>query len=191
MKYLAALFCAVAALLVSESSRADDSPFHDDWVVRLQAEKLERQFVYTGSTLTKVAKVSIDYYKVDDPDNKTKYETLWFNDGKPIGLERKGDFKIPAGKSTKIQVVNKKQTSPETEKAVADAILRVSLDAYRARTAIISIKVPQESFDGIVDAMNNLNCVESKADADEEDKALMSFSIETDNKGPSTNLYFY
>lgn len=186
-----AIIAALVMCFLSESSLADDSPFHDDWIVRLQAEKLQRQFVYSGSTLNKVAKVTIDYYKEDDPDKKTEYETLWFNDGKPIGLERKGDFKIPAGKSTKIQVSNKKETSPETQKAVADAVMRISLDAYRARTAIVSIQVPRDSFDGIVEAMNKLNCVTSQTGADEEDKSLMSFSIETENKGPSTNLYFY
>jgi len=179
------------ALSLGESSLADDSPFHDDWIVRMQAEKLQRQFTYNGSSLDKVAKITIDYYREDQPDSKTVYEMLWFNDGKPIGLERKNELQIPAGKNAKIQVVNKKETTPETEKAIADAIIRLSVDAFRKRTALISIKVPQESFQGIVEAMNQLNCVESKVGADEDEKAMMNFSIETENQGPSTILYYY
>jgi hypothetical protein len=178
-------------LSLGQTTFADDSPFHDDWIISMQAEKLQRQFNYRGSNLDKVAKITISYYKEVEPDKKTLYEMLWFNDGKPIGLERKSDFKIPAGKNAKIQVKNKKETSPETEKAIADAILRISLDAFRARTSIVSSKVPQESFQGIVDAMNKLNCVESQTGADEANNAKMSFSIETENQGPSTNLYYY
>lgn len=185
------IVATIVTVSLSESSFADNSPFRDDWIVRLQAENLQRQFTYSGSNLNKIAKITIDYYKEDEPDKKTLYEMLWFNDGRPIGLERKNDFKIPAGKSTKIQIKNKKESTPESEKAIADAILRISLDAFRARTAIVSIMVPQESFEGIVAAMNKLNCIESEAGADESDKALMNFSIETENNGPSTNLYFY
>jgi hypothetical protein len=180
------------ALSLCNSSFADDSPFKDDWVLSIEAEKLDRQFMYTGSSLDKVAKITVNFYRVDQPDKKTLYETMWFNDGKPIGLERKNPLQIPAGKTTKMQFTNKKQTTPETEKAIADAIMRLSLDAYRLRTAIVSIKVPQESYQGVVQAMNRLNCVESEVGADEADKALMNFSIETDTEGgPSTILYYY
>ena len=185
------LVSAFVMLSLGQTTFADNSPFREDWIISMQAEKLERQFTYRGSNLDKIAKITISYYKEVEPDKKTLYEMLWFNDGKPIGLERKSDFKIPAGKNAKIQVKNKKETSPETEKAIADAILRISLDAFRTRTSIVSSKVPQESFQGIVDAMNKLNCVESQTGADEADNALMGFSIETENQGPSTNLYYY
>lgn len=180
----------ILALSLCQSALAKGE-FRYDWVVRMKAEKLQRQFVYRGSKLDKVAKVTIDFYKEAEPENKTLYEILWFNDGKPIGLERKNELKIPAGKTTKIQIENKKGTTPETEKAIADAILRISLDAYRKRTAIVSIMVPLESFDGIVAAMNDLNCVESENVDDEFSKAIMNFPIETENNGPSKNLSFY
>jgi hypothetical protein len=180
------------ALSLGESSRADDSPFKDNWVVSMEAEKLDRQFMYTGSSLDQVAKITVKFYRVDQPDQKTLYEMLWFNDGKPIGLERKNDFTIPAGRTTKIQVTNKKGTTPATEKAIADAIMRLSVDAYRNRTAIISTKVPQESYQGVVQALHQLKCTESNTGADEAEKALMDFSIETDVEGgPSTILYYY
>jgi hypothetical protein len=187
----ALLVAAIVALSLSQSSLAKGDPFRHDWIVRMKAEKLQRQFVYRGSSLDKVAKITIDYFNKEDPDNKTPYEILWFNDGKPIGLERKNELKIPAGKATRIEIENKKGTTPETEKAIADAILRISLDAYRKRTAIVSIKVPLESFEGIVAAMNQLNCVESEAEAEESHGAIMNFPIETDENGPSKNLYFY
>ncbi len=186
----ALLVVTIVALSLNQSALAKGE-FRNDWVVRLKAEKLQRQFVYRGSKLDKVAKVTIDYFKETEPDNKTLYEMLWFNDGKPIGLERKNELKIPAGKTTKIQIENKKGTSPETEKAIADAILRISLDAYRKRTAIVSIMVPLESFDGIVAAMNDLNCVESDNVPEEFSKAIMNFPMETENNGPSKNLSFY
>lgn len=186
------LLILILSVTVSESSYAADSQFRDEWIVRLQVEKLQRQFVYRGSSLDKVAKVTVDYFKEDEPDKKTLYEMLWFNDGMPIGLERKSDYKVPIGKSTKIQIENKKkETSPETEKAIADAILRISLDAYIKRTPIVSIRVPEESFQGIVDAMKKLNCVESQARVDEGNDAIMNFPIETVKDGPFINLYYY
>lgn len=191
MKTRNVLIAMIAALSLSQSSFANDDPFKDDWVVKIEAQKLERQFLYRGSTLDKVAKLTVSYYKEDNPDNKTLYEMLWFNDGKPIGLERKNELKIPEGKPAKFQVKLKKDTCPEIEKALGDAIIRLSLDAYRKRFAVLSFKVPQESYDGIVSQMNKLNCKESETDADEADKALMSFSIETEKDGPSTILYYY
>lgn len=148
--------------------------------------------MYRGSNLNKVAKITVDYYKETEPENKTLYEFLWFNDGKPIGLERKNKFDIPEGKAVKVQIKNKKQTSSEAEKAIADAILRISLDAFIKRTPIISFKVPDESYNGIVSAMNQLNCIESQAGADEEETATVIFSIETETKGgPQTTLCYY
>ncbi len=162
------------------------------WVMQMQVEKLDRQFVYNGSSFTKVAKITVNYYRQDQPDQKTLYELLWFNDGKPIGMERKNELNIPAGRTSKLEVVNKNGTSDVTEKAIADAYIRLSVDAYRKRFSVISLKVPQESFRGVVDAMNQLNCVESKIGADVADSALMNFSIETDvDGGPSAILSYY
>jgi hypothetical protein len=192
VKIASLLIAMVLGLFLCESSLADDSPFKEDWVVHVKAEKLDRQFSYRGSNLNKIARLSVEYYKFVEPDNKTQYETMWFNDGKPIGLERKSDFNVPTGKAAKIEFENKKGTSSETEKAIADAILRLALDAYRKRVPVISYKVPEVSYQGVVDAMKNLKCVESQIGADEADTALMNFSIETENKdGPSTNLYYY
>lgn len=185
------LTAMIAALSLSQMCLADNSPFKDEWIVRIEAQKLERQFMYRGSSLDKVAKLTVHYYKEDNPDNKTLYEMLWFNDGKPIGLERENELNIPEGKAAKFQVKLKKDTSPEVEKALADAIIRLSLDAYRKRFAAISFRVPQESYDGIVSQLNKLNCVESDTEVEETDKALMSFSIETVKGGPSTILYYY
>ncbi len=188
MKIRAILLSTIVTMALSASALADD----DDWIVRMQVEKLQRQFTYAGTSLDKVAKITIDYYAEVEPEKKTDYELLWFNDGKAIGLERKNDLGIPAGKITKIQVFNKKGTSPETEKAIANAILRISLDAYIKRVQILSFKVPKESYDGVVDAMGSLNCVPSKAKEEEQDDSILSFSIETEDKdGPSTILCYY
>ena len=187
--------CLIAALILSSLGNpvpADDSPFGDDWVMQMQVEKLDRQFVYSGSNLNKVAKVTVNIYQQDQPDKKTLYELMWFNDGKPIGFERKNELNIPSGKTSKIEVVNKNGTSEQTEKAIADAAIRLSVDAYRKRFSLVSIKIPQESFQGVIDAMHQLNCVSSKVGADEGDPALMDFSLETDVQGgPSTILYYY
>lgn len=190
MKIRSLLFATIVTFALSASAKADDT--RDDWIIRMQTESLERQFAYAGSKLNKVAKITIDYYAEKEPDKKTKYEMMWFSDGKPLGLERQNDLEIPAGNLTKIQVLNKKGTTPEIEKAIANAILRISLDAYLKRTPILSFKVPKESYDGIVAAMNNLNCVASKEKEDEADTSIMSFSIETyEQEGPATMLCYY
>ncbi|HEY9755233.1 MAG TPA: hypothetical protein V6C97_08730 [Oculatellaceae cyanobacterium] len=191
MRVQISLLAALIVLSLGEPVPADDSPFHDDWVMQMQVEKPDRQFMYSGSSLNKIAKVTVNYYRQDQPDKKTLYEMLWFNDGKPIGLERKNELNIPAGKTSKIEVVNKKGTSEEIEKAIADAVIRLSVDAYRKRFTVLSIKVPQESFRGVVDAMNKLNCVKSKVDADVADTAAMNFSIEADQGGESAVLSYY
>lgn len=190
MKIERLLLTTIVTLALSVSAKADDT--RDDWIVRMQTETLERQFTYTGSKLNRVAKITVDYFAEAEPDKKTKYQMMWFSDGKPIGLERQNELEIPAGNLTKIQIQNKKGTSEEIEKAIANAILRISLDAYVKRTPILSFKVPTDSYNGIVTAMNDLNCVASKETEDQTDHSIMSFSIETYEKdGPSTILSYY
>ncbi len=175
------------------AAMADDDKFQNDWLMKIQTEDLRNQFKYAGSTLTKVEKVTVKYSRKFEADQgKTRpYEYLWYHAGKPIGLERLGKLEMTRGESAAIQVVNKGEKGIEQDKAAANAILRMMLDAYHNSNPIISIRVPADCFDSVIGELRKLNCVDATHGADEEDHSKMSLSLQSEPKGMSQQLYFY
>lgn len=135
------------AMTATPSARADlvDLPY--DWVFQVETKPLPKQFEYQGSPLKPVEKIDIKYHPAKSADDKTTYEYLWYHDGKALGLERAKKFDIPQGDSIAIQVKHKNDSSTAgEEKAAANAILRVTLDAYLNKNAVALVKLPSDSF---------------------------------------------
>ena len=144
---LMAGLAGIIALTTSQSAFADlvDLPY--DWVFQVETKPLPKQFEYQGSPLKPIEKIDIKYHPAKEADNKTTYEYLWYHDGKPLGLERTKKFDLPQGDSIAIQVKHKNGSSTTgEEKAAANAILRVTLDAYLNKNAVALVKLPADSF---------------------------------------------
>ncbi len=181
------LFC-----ITTQAAQAQDSnSFQTDWTMRVETEELKRQFTYKGVTVSPVAKVTVEVCLTKDQDHKKQYENVWFHDGKPLGLERFDTFKLDKGKSATIQVTHKAQGGKEEQKAAANMILRLVLDAYHNNDSVIAVKIPVQSFDAIVQEMEHLNCVETNpAGPDEASKAKLTFTLQANPDGPVKHLFF-
>jgi hypothetical protein len=194
-KNITAIYVAstIAGILTTApiAALADDSGFQTDYTVKLQTETLQKQFQYKGSILTKVTKASIEYYANAD-NKKQPYENVWFNDGHPIGLERLAPFGLEKGKSASLVVTHKAQGGVQEEKAAASMILRLVLDAYNNTDSFLAIRVPPQSFGGIIRELENLRCVDTNpAQPDEASKAKLTFTIETDEENGQIKHLFY
>ncbi len=173
------------------AAMADESAFQTDYTVSLKTETLQKQFQYRGSTLTKVTKASIEYFANSD-NQKKPYENVWFNDGQPIGLERLAAFGLDKGKSATLVVTHKDQGGVQEEKAAANMILRLTLDAYNNTDSFIAVRVPSQSFSGIIREMQNLRCVDTNpATPFEASKAKLTFTIAGDESNGQIKHLFY
>jgi hypothetical protein len=190
---IVAVLAAVVGLFFTAPSAAmaEESGFQTDYTVNIKTETLQKQFQYRGSMLTKVTKASIEYYKNAD-NQKKPYENIWFNDGHPIGLERLADFGLERGKSATLVVTHKEQGGVQEQKAAANMILRLVLDAYNNTDSFLAIRVPSQSFNGIIREMENLRCVETNpAQPDEASKAKLTFTIAGDESNGQIKHLFY
>lgn len=142
-----ASIASAIVLSASQSAKADlvDLPY--DWVVQLETKPLKKQFEYAGSVFKPVDKVDVKYHPSKEQDNKTAYEQIWYHDGKPLGLERLHKFELPEGDGIAIEVKHKQGTSTSgEEKAAANAILRITLDAYLNKNPVALVRLPSDSF---------------------------------------------
>jgi hypothetical protein len=121
-----------------------------DWLVTIETEGISGQFEYAGSTLKPVVLARISYARADGSDN-TNYQTLWYCNGKPFGLERAGSLNVNPGQGVAMQIIHK--TNPPTSgdyAAAANSILRIYLDIRVNQSMPCAIIVPDQSFDQII-----------------------------------------
>ncbi|MCC6976816.1 MAG: hypothetical protein IT343_00740 [Candidatus Melainabacteria bacterium] len=152
LKYLTvpAIACLFLSFNPHPASADDQVVLPYDWVIQVDTIRLKRQFEYSGSTLNPIEKLEVSWHPVDKKDDVKKYESMWFHDGKAVGMEKVRKLDIEKGEGVAIEVKHKESNATEAEKkAVANAIIRLTLDAYLNKNTVAAVKVPKESFSGI------------------------------------------
>jgi len=129
-----------------------------DWKVTLTTEVQRGVLNFKGSKCKDPVKVFINYVdNTDGSDRKPKaYEEFWYNKaGKPIGQEKFNRYDIRPSEQVQMEVKhkNKKQVEPEEFKASANAAIRFFVDCNVHKGAINTLVVPSDSFEEIVQAM--------------------------------------
>lgn len=185
---LVSILSSVMAL-VQPPAVAED--IHRDWVVKVKTEELQRHFDYDGSGLRKIAKATVDYFHESNKDDVKPFERVYFNNGKPIGLERAGPLDLPAAQNTVIKVSTRNETSTEEHKAAANMLWRLSLNITHRRTSLISAILPEKSFDGIVQSLRDLQFTESSSGPDGTNRAKAALSLESEPAGRSQCMYYF
>lgn len=131
-----------------------------DWKVTLTTEVQKGVLNFKGSKCKDPVKVFISYVdNTDGSDRKPKpYEELWYNKaGKPIGQEKFNRYDIRKSEQVLMEVKhkNKKKVEPEEFKASANAAIRFFVDCNVHKGAINTLVVPSDSFNEIVQAMED------------------------------------
>ncbi len=161
LRQMKALGMLIALALSTAASTiptyADQGPLYD-WTVSIRTQHLERQFKYAGSKISdKVDRLDADIYDRDNEKNARPYESLWYFEGKPLGLELFNRFFVERAHGVCIRITHKTATPAESElRAAANAILRVWVDAQINQSASFIVKVPSNSFYTIISYLQNM-----------------------------------
>jgi len=152
-----AIACLLFSLAPQKISAEEEVVLPYDWVVQVDTLKLKRQFEYSGSSLNPVEKLEVTWHPADKKDNVTKYEHIWYHDGKPIGMEKIRKLDIEKGEGVAIEIKHKDNNASEAEKkAAANAIIRLTLDAYLNKNTVAAVRVPIASFSAISNRIQEL-----------------------------------
>lgn len=186
---LLASLLVVAAIARAPSVEASES---DEWIMTIETEELKGQFTYKNCPLSPVAKIVVKYSKSMEPNSPSMFEYLWYHDGKPIGMEQRGEFKVNRGDLAAIDVVAAKGKPLGTEecKAAAGTIMRLGLLAYHNSNPIDSIQLPADAFDEICAELRNRKCIDAPPEADKSNKSKMLFNLESEPSGKNKRLLF-
>ncbi|MBS1956982.1 MAG: hypothetical protein JST89_22525 [Cyanobacteria bacterium SZAS-4] len=129
-----------------------------DWKVTLTTEVQKGVLNFKGSKCKDPVKVFVSYVdNTDGSDKKPKaYEEFWYTKaGKPMGQEKFIRYGIRPSEQVQMEVKhkNKKKVEPEEYKASANAAIRFFVDCNVHKGAINTLVVPSDSFEEIVQAM--------------------------------------
>jgi len=188
-----ALTACMSLLLCHGPARSTSQDMPYDWTVEVNTQQLERQFDYPGSTIAPVVKTELQYYSMAAPENKTKYEHIWYGNGKPLGLERLHRLDITQGDGISIRIVHKHNPPAYDEhKAAANAILRVLVDAYLNRSPVVSVRLPLASFDTIAGQLRTNPRINTAADgADRTVDSGVPIFVQSEPAGRTLQLYYF
>jgi len=135
-------------------ARAGWQPYN--WLITVETKLIPGELVYSGSTLYPVVESRIKYASADGKTEDTKYETIWFCQGKAYGLERDGPLNTGLGQSVAIHVVHQTPTPTQYDfKAAANSILRILIDTRIGRNSLQFVILPDDSFGPIADELCN------------------------------------
>lgn len=183
MGILASLF--IGSTNIAANSAGED-PFYD-YTICVTTQHLERQFKFKGSQLEdKIDRLDADVYDKDNEQNAAPYKSLWYAQGKPLGLEMFNQLAVEKGHGVCLRIKHKKENASQDEmKAAANAILRLWVDARLNQSAVLTVKVPGSSFYTIIDNLRQQGMEtspESNEDAGNINES-MTLLIESEDAG--------
>lgn len=173
---------------------AEQAPLYD-WTVVVQTRQLERQFKYKRSSMEdQIYRLDVDYFRGDDETKEpsTAYETMWYHNDSPLGLERFNAFGVTQGQSVCIRIKHKTNAPTDREvQAAGNIIMRLWLEARLNQSGVTIIKVPEQSFAGIIEYLHS----KGYSNTPSNDPAVlvnypMRLHIESDVTGQSQLLHF-
>lgn len=126
------------------------------WEVVIHAAKLPKYFDYPTTSLKSIVKLSVGY-QMGDGSVFFPYETLYYNDGLPIGCTKVGPLSLQTGQGGAIRVDFNSDKPMDTDEcsAVANAAGRLWLDLYLKKFPVYDIVVPANSFDDVIAAFQH------------------------------------
>ena len=148
----ALLFASVTVLQLPVSAAGqlylteDEVAERSDWVMVIESTRLPNYLKYPGSRLNPITQVRVSYLNCLDkiPARPVLYEDFWYHDGQPIGCRRYSLLTIkPVDRRGTIFVKPGKDISANTA-AVANAIVRLTVDLNVNAVSAAAVIVPEE-----------------------------------------------
>ncbi|SRR5579885_2372228 len=150
--FLIALFALMATPAIPVRSQGTD--LLAQWVVDIETKSSPNIFRYKGAKLTPVYVARVNLLEARKDAQPTTYELFWGARGKTMALERRSEFNIPKNQGVQFKLSHKSDTAPYAETQLAvDAMLRVLLDLQLNANPVFAARVPSDSFDDVVNAL--------------------------------------
>lgn len=129
------------------------------WIISIETRPVPNMFRYKGSKLTPVSEAKVSVRAAHPDAVPAAYEMFWGGaNGKTLGLERYGMLRLPRGDSVAFKISHASEHAQYTETRLAvDALLRLVLDLQLNSNLVFSVRVPTDSYDDVVNALQEKN----------------------------------
>jgi hypothetical protein len=200
MSRAALQICLVAflAIFVSQAAKAVNPEQFDisndgemdrrfDWTITVKTSIDNAALNYPTSTLKPMSKLSADYrltprLSPDGTARPTRYEDLYYHEGKPIGCRLFNRLNIPANYQGAIRIVPSKDASESTA-AIANAISRLCLDIGVRKAVLTVVFIPADIFSDVKDSLTQFNFYPTQG-------GPIPLFLFSDPYGQRANLYY-
>jgi hypothetical protein len=135
---------------------------NNDWVIYIDVERKKHLFVNPGSKLRPITNLRVSYRKTTRVSNEEEdlkprvYEDLWYHDGRAMGSHRLHKLGIDRNKRGAIYVRTTNDASQEP-RAVANAIVRLTLQTLVKDSILTNVIVPRDMFREVVTELGHFN----------------------------------
>jgi len=152
-------------------------------VIEIQCDELKNYINFSGTRLNSVVKVKVECRR-DTKNNRNapplRYEDLWYQKGAPLGCKKYGALPIEERSQVAIFVKSKLGLMSDAEiAACASTLVRLRLELTLNRNLVVTVRVPNQSLDGLVCELRKQNFVRH-CEIFEELDTLIPIQLETD-----------
>lgn len=161
-----------------------------DYVLQAETALAPRTFEHESFSLKSIVKSAVSVYPTNAKNEISPYENLWFHDGKPIGLERRTELKIPADKNVGIKVVQSPCASFDESKAAGNTIMRLVLDILKNHDKVTIVSVPSASYTNILMELQRRKMSVMPPGEKAPETAKLKFKLESESTGMKQEVYF-
>lgn len=152
-------------------------------VIEVQCDELKNYITFANNRLNSVVKVNVECRR-DTKNNRNapalRYENLWYQKGAPLGCKRYGNLPIEERSQVAIFVKSKLGMMSDAEiAACASALVRLRLELTLNRNLVVTIRVPNQSLEGLVSELRKQNFVRH-SEIFEDVGTLIPIQLETD-----------
>jgi hypothetical protein len=202
----AALFLTLLSPCRSMAAQNSDDDIDDfaddtmnqryDWVITADTTPMKNFLGYPGSGLHPVSKIKVNYRLTPrfgrerasyDP---VAYEELWYHECKPIGCRKMHQLGLDAGQQGVIYFRPAKEVG-DNHCAVANAIVRLILDACLKQAMVGGVFVPAEIFDQVKSDLGQFNFFPYEIQPDTGIRATMHIFLQSQPTGREASLFYF
>ncbi len=167
-----------------------------DWVITADTTSMKDLLNYPGSGLHPVSKIKVNYRltprfgRERSSYDPVTYEELWYHECKPIGCRKIHQLGIESGQQGVIYFRPTKEIG-DNHCSVANATVRLMLDAGLKQAMVGGVFVPSEIFDQVKSDLGQFNFFPYEIRPDTGIRATMHIFLQSQPKGREASLYYF
>lgn len=166
-----------------------------DWVINVDTTGMKDFLGYPGSGLHPVSKVKVSYrltprFGRERSFATVPYEELWYHECRPIGCRKINQLGLEAGEQGVIYFKPAKDVNAN-HCAVANAAVRLILDAGLRRAMVGGVYIPAEIFDQVKSDLGQFNFFPYEIQPDTGIRATMHIFLQSQPKGRESSLFYF